>query len=1045
VDWLNDIFGRGGFLPHGYCFTWRPGLLWSMVGADGVIAAAYFSIPLALITFTRKRQDVRLQSIVWLFSAFIFACGVTHAMEIWTVWRPDYGWQAVAKMVTAIASLVTAVVLWRLIPGALRIPSVRQLQSVIDSLEAEVKKRRGAEEQLLDTQQSLAATLEGIGAGFIATDRDGCVVRMNRVAQTALGWAEADARGRSLWTVFVREDFDALATHSNPVQRMLAQGSGTETLADVCAISRDGRQLVTEIKMTLTYGDDEQVRGLAMVFRDMSRLVRAEAESMRLAAIVESSFDAIIGKALDGRITNWNRAAQAMFGYSAEEALGQNVQMLIPADRKSEEMLILAAVSRGAAVPAFDTLRLRKDGQALPVSVTISPIRDARGLIVGASKIARDISRQRMAEAALRESEARLRFTLESAEIGDWDLNLASGAIRRSPRHDRCFGYDELQSDWTFDVLVRHVHPDDRAELLASFDDAVASRRDWRAECRVTWPDGGVHWIALHGNVQLDGDRATHMLGIIADTTSQRLAEEARLRSQRLEDENRQIQEASRLKSQFLANMSHELRTPLNAIIGFADLLRSGAVNQDSLKHQLFLEHIGTSGRHLLQLINDVLDLSKVESGKFEFFPEPVELLAVVREVGDILHTAVQRKHLQVVTDIDPSLVGLHLDSARLKQVLYNYLSNAIKFTPEHGAIKVRAMPEGPAKFRIEVEDNGIGIAAVDIPRLFTEFQQLDSGYTKRHQGTGLGLALTRRLVQAQGGSVGVRSAVGRGSVFHLVLYRVHVADEPRATDEPDSTGRLAAHRILVIDDDGRAQSRMVHDLSRAGFIVDAVSTGEQALHQANNFAYDAITLDLMMPDQGGLAVLAKIRQEGPSHKSPVVGVSMPAQDGATAAFFVADVMAKPIRTQEVSAAMTGLLRDRTTRPRVLVIDDDVLALDLMQATLSAIGMDAICLLDGRQALNELATHRPDAIVLDLMMPDFDGFEVLDALQRMPQWRDTPVFIWTSMVLDDADVVRLANSAQAILTKGGGALHVTLEALSRWRPSGSASRRGQTV
>jgi PAS domain S-box-containing protein len=337
-------------------------------------------------------------------------------------------------------------------------------------------------------------------------------------------------------------------------------------------------------------------------------------------------------------------------------------------------------------VPVFDTVRLTRDGKRLDVQITVSPIKDSAGHVVGASKIARDVSRQRRAEAALRDSEERLRFTLEAAHIGDWILDLATGAMQHSARHDQCFGYADVQDDWSFDKFIQHVHPEDRAEVEQTLHVAVSELRNWRVQCRVIWPDNTVHWISKHGSMQHLDDKATRMLGIVSEITEQRQAENARLTAQRLEAENRQIQEANRLKSQFLANMSHELRTPLNAVIGFADLLHSGFVKPDSPKHQEFLGHIGTSGRHLLQLINDVLDLSKVESGKFEFFPEPVDLPALLKEVQSVLHTAVSRKSIQMSTDIDPSLIDLTLDPARMKQVLYNYLSNAIKFTGAGGS-----------------------------------------------------------------------------------------------------------------------------------------------------------------------------------------------------------------------------------------------------------------------------------------------------------------------------------------------------------------------
>jgi PAS domain S-box-containing protein len=1026
MEFLTSFFGRAGFLPHGYCFTWSPSVLWTMVGSDAIIAAAYFSIPIALVTFVRKRGDSALNSMALLFSAFIFACGITHVMDIWTIWRPDYGLQALTKAGTAGVSLITALAIWPLIPKALKIPSIERLNAAIASLEAEVKKRRSAEEQLTEIQQSLAVTLASIGAGFIATDRDGRVTRMNAVAERVTGWSQAEARQQSVWQVFDRDDRPPSYLTTNPVDLMIELGITVDTVHRHTAVARDGTRRPVEVRAALTHAEDGSVLGMAMIIRDLTFQVRAEAESNLLAAIVESSNDAIVGKTLDGRITSWNQGAQAMFDYSAEEAIGQSVQRLIPEERAAEERRIMDSVRNGERVPAFDTVRVAKDGRRLEVSITVSPIRDGEGRIVGASKIARDVTRQRRAEAALRDSEARLRFTLEAAAIGDWDLDLSTGQVRRSLQHDRCFGYDELQPDWTFDTFIEHVHPEDRDEVAHSLHVALTGVRPWHVQCRVIWPDGSVHWISAHGKVQADEGRSKRMLGIITEVTEQRLAEDIRLKAQRLETENRQIQEANRLKSQFLANMSHELRTPLNAVIGFADLLQSGTVPADTPKHGQFLGHIASSGRHLLQLINDVLDLSKVESGKFEFFPEPLKLPALLTEVTDVLHTAIQRKHIRILTHIDPDLTDLHLDASRLKQVLYNYLSNAIKFTPDGGTVSVHALAQGGDHFRIEVHDTGIGISEDNLPRLFVEFQQLDAGYSKQHQGTGLGLALTRRLIEAQGGSVGVRSTVGVGSVFHVVLNRVHGTDAHRVTAMAQGS---TAYRVLVIEPDPRLSAQMVQALAASGIQADAASTGALALAQARSSAYAAITLGLRLPDQPGLSALDGIRREGASCDSPVVGMSIPADDGASATFAITDVLCKPIHSDEILKAMARFRGPASRTTTVMVVDDDPRALDLMQATLAAIGINAVCVPDGREALRTLGHHRPDAMILDLMMPGFDGFEVLAALRQESEWRDLPVFIWTSMMLTEAEYAHLAASARQILSKGGGTIPSWLHTL----------------
>ena len=1030
---LLSFLGRNGYLPHGYCFTWSPGVLWSMVAADAAIAVAYFSIPLGILVFVRKRPDARFHGVALLFSAFIFACGITHVMDIWTIWNPDYGLQAMTKVVTALISVATAIAVWRMIPAALNIPHVDDLRRAILALEKEVGQRRSAEQHVADVEQSLALTLASIDAGLITTDAAGNVVRMNEVAERITGWNQAQAAGFSYWDVFAYLDRPDYGIGKNVVQVIAERGYTVETSHRVIALARDGGRTSVEVNAALTIDDHGEVRGVLAVVKDMTRVDRAEEDAIRLAAIVESSSDAIIGKTLDGRITNWNRSAARLFGYTAEEALGRSVRMLIPPDRLDEEMRILADIFEGKPVAAFDTVRLAKGERPVDVSVTISPIRDAGGNIVGGSKIARDITQRRKTQAALTESEARLRFALEVAQVGDWDLDLKSGNIHRSIRHDRCFGYERLQPEWSIGTFLAHVHPDERDDVALSYRKALLQDIDWDVQCRVVWPDGSLHSIRIQGSTRYETGNPDRMLGIVSDLTDQNAAEATRLLTQRLESENRQIQEANRLKSQFLANMSHELRSPMNAIIGFSDLLYLEDPPIEKAKQHQYIGHIRTSGRHLLQLINDVLDLSKVESGKFEFFPEPVDLPAVINEVATVLFTQIQRKRLQVDVSIAPAFHRVNIDSARLKQTLYNYLSNAIKFTAEHGWIGVRVLADSPGYFRIEVEDTGIGIAESDLPRLFVEFQQLDASYTKRHQGTGLGLSLTRRMVEAQGGSVGVRSVLGKGSVFYL---RLPVAPEASTSGSPEgeTDSKVMGVQWLVIEDDLEDQARIAGALAESGYPVDVASSVEQGLVQAGQKDYDAVSLDLMSGSPGGLDILAEIRARGPRNPSAVVGITLDTRTGGTAAFPITDVLAKPLRAEEIVSALRRFGLMHRIDVKVMVIDDDPGALALMRATLDECGVSSVLFLDGGEALRELDDHEPAAIVLDLLMPGFSGFEVLDELLARPRWCDVPVFIWTNMVLSDSEYDLLALSAATILRKGGGGVELLLERLRRWRP-----------
>jgi PAS domain S-box-containing protein len=797
----------------------------------------------------------------------------------------------------ALALLATALAWWlqrrKALPAGA--DAIAGLQARLDE---ETARRVAAERGLLEAEQNLAVTLSSIGAGFIATDRAGLVTRMNDEAERILGWTQAEAQGQSVWQVFRREGRPQAMLARNPVDVLLQQGVSIQLAHHVVALARDGRRTEVEVKAEVTRDDAGQLRGMAVVLRDRTPQLQAAATASRLAAIVESSNDAIISKTLDGRITSWNHAAAALFGYPAVEAIGQPVQMLFPPDRLDEELRILAELARGRRVPTFETVRLRRDGTPVEVSVSILPVRDAQGRIVGASKIVTDLTQRR-----------------------------------------------EVQS--------------------------------------------------------------------------------VQRQAQLLEAENRQIQQTNRLKSQFLANMSHELRTPLNAVIGFAELLQSGRVPSTSPKHAEFLGYIAVSGRHLLQLINDVLDLSKVDSGKFEVHPEPVRLAALLQEVMDVQRQAVDRKGLTLSLDVDPALDIVELDPARLKQALFNYVSNAIKFTPEGGRIAVRAQAEGVSRFRIEVQDSGIGIAAHDLPRLFTEFQQLDAGLSKQHAGTGLGLALTRRLIEAQGGQVGARSELGQGSVFFLALER----------KVPVGTADGTRRRLLVVSDQVDQREQLVGGLSASGLRVDAAASAREGFERARSQSYHGLTLDLSLPlpDQPGLGLLGRIRGDTLSREAPVLGLTWAPGVGGSGGLPVADVLSKPLSTQEVVLAMSRLPVPPGRAVRVLVIDDDPMALDLMGATLGAMGVTWRSETDVARALSQLDIHRPDAIVLDLMMPGLDGFEALDRLRRMPAWQATPVFIWTSLLLTDQDVARLMRSASGILQKGGGSLDELMDALRRAR------------
>ena len=514
----------------------------------------------------------------------------------------------------------------------------------------------------------------------------------------------------------------------------------------------------------------------------------------------------------------------------------------------------------------------------------------------------------------------------------------------------------------------------------------------------------------------------------LATERTHRLNTELQNLASELERANRETREVSRLKSEFLANMSHELRTPLNAVIGFSEMLYDGKAGPVSTKQQEFLDDILMGARHLLQLINDVLDLSKVEAGKMEFRPEPVDLATILDEVSGLLRSLAAQKHIALEVTIASELTGIVTDASRLKQVLYNYLSNALKFTPEDGHVSVRVTPENDWEFRIEVEDTGLGIRAEDMARLFVEFQQLDAVNGTSYGGTGLGLALTKRIVEAQGGTVGVRSVLGHGSTFSAVLPRIvgPVGAGPAAAVV--LSGQPGAHAILVIEDNPADQQRLVRMLSEAGYDVHTASTGEEGLTRAGAKRYDAIVLDLLLPDMHGRDVLRAVRR-GPNKHTPVVVVTVVTDKAVLASCRVDDLLCKPVQARDLVAA----LRRATVAPGeprpVLVLDDDQAALQKMEHSLGELGYRAICVTTATDALARAMLDPPAAVVVDLTKSELGGFAFLSRLRDTATGRSIPIIVSTLKDMPPAVLQRhLAQSRPVAKDDDGSALLQEIQA-----------------
>jgi len=486
-----------------------------------------------------------------------------------------------------------------------------------------------------------------------------------------------------------------------------------------------------------------------------------------------------------------------------------------------------------------------------------------------------------------------------------------------------------------------------------------------------------------------------------------------------LEYQRKQVVEANRLKSEFLSNMSHELRTPLNSILALSRVMKMQAINKLTSEEAKYLEVIERNGKQLLALINDILDLSKIEAGKVEVSPETFSIKQDIEEIAESMIPMIAEKDVDLKIDIQEDLPDIETDQEKTSKIITNLLSNAVKFTNE-GMVTVKAFSDG-SFITIEVEDTGIGISETELPFIFDEFRQVDGTSSRQFEGTGLGLAICKRTAQMLGGSISVKSTEGKGSIFTVelplkwngigkVVNRLRFKPKPAVPFNPNK-----GKKILVVDDDFKARTIISEYLSKEGYEVISADSGDKALKMAYLYQPYAITLDLIMPDMDGWEVLQKLKEDSRTSTIPVIIVSVSDEKETGFALGAMSFITKPVESRTLIREINKAGGENATKVMITSTDPD--ERKNMEDNLLQQGFNTIAAKDGDSCLSLLEKDKPDILVLELVMPGMDGFNIIDQIRNNSVLQDLPIIALTGKDLSSMERNRLSDRAVSVLTK----------------------------
>jgi PAS domain S-box-containing protein len=822
------------------------------------------------------------------------------------------------------------------------------------------------------------------------SDLEGKILQANEAVSELLGFRPDELIEQSLLRFISPEETREFTA---ALREVVAKGVTRN--ARLNPRSASGEVIPTTLNASALRDTDGRVIGAIGILRDMRELDKARAYA---ESLIKNAPDPVFVSDLEGKILQANDAVSQLLGFRRDEVVEQSLSRFISPEEAREFTAALREVVKNGVTRDARLNPRSASGEVIPTTLNASALRDTNGRVIGAIGILRDM---RELDKARAYAESLIKNAPDPVFVSD----LEGKILQANDAVSQLLGFrrDEVVEQ----SLSRFISPEQTREFTAALREVVEKGVTRNARLNPRSASGEMISTTLNASALRDPDgRVIGAIGILRDMRELDKAREA-------------AEIANRAKSQFLANMSHELRTPLNAIILYTELLRDEATDRGLEDLLPDLKKIYGAAKHLLALINDVLDLSKIESGKLELVLETFEVPAMIRDVVTTIQPLAQKNANRLDVRCPNNLGTMHADLTKVRQSLFNLLSNACKFT-EGGTVRLEVVREEREEdwFTFRVADTGIGMTPEHVGKLFKPFSQVDPSATRRFGGTGLGLAITRHFCEAMGGDISVESKPGVGSAFTIRLPAAvgKLKAEPR-TAAPPGPALPRGDAVLVIDDDTTAREALLQFLGRKGFRAEAAATGEEGLRRARELHPVVIMLDVVMPNMDGWAVLSALKADPELADIPVVLFTGMVDDPREALRLgAADYLVKPVDPER----LTAILRRYCEGPialRALVVDDDPDLRQHLRGLLEKAGWEVDEAADGRDALARLASQKPGLILLDLVMPEMDGFEFLAELHRRGEGGSVPVIILTAKDLTAADQQRLTGPMNKVFSK----------------------------